>query len=77
VNTSPEPFSNIGLSLLDDAAVPAMLWLAWAHPAGFFVALAVALLLMTGLILLTAKFLRGLLRRLRGRTGAADLKRIT
>src|SRR5204862_8228943 len=31
-NTSPEPFSNIALSLLGDGAVPAMLWLSWAHP---------------------------------------------
>ena len=28
-NTSPEPFSNIGLSLAGDVAVPTMLWLAW------------------------------------------------
>lgn len=66
-NTSPEPFSNLGLSLLDDAAVPGMLWLAWAHPAWFFVALAVALVLMLTLIVLTAKFLRRLFARLRGR----------
>jgi len=31
-NTSPEPFSNIALSLLGDGAVPVMLWLSWAHP---------------------------------------------
>ena len=66
-NTSPEPFSNLGLSLLDDAAVPGMLWLAWANPAWFFVALAVVLVLMVALIVLTAKFLRRLVARLRGR----------
>ena len=66
-NTSPEPFSNLGLSLLDDAAVPGMLWLAWVHPAWFFVALAVALVLMVTLIVLMAKFLRRLFARLRGR----------
>jgi hypothetical protein len=65
VNTSPEPFSNIGLSLLGDATVPGMLWLAWEHPLWFFVALGLMLALMTTLIVLTAKFLRGLLRRLR------------
>lgn len=32
VNQSPEPFSNIALSLLGDLAVPAGLWLAFAHP---------------------------------------------
>lgn len=68
-NTSPEPFSNIGLSLLGDAAVPSMLWLAWAHPAWFFVALAVALVAMVGITVLLFKFLRALLRSLRARFG--------
>ena len=31
-NTSPEPFSNLALSLAGDALVPGMLWLSWAHP---------------------------------------------
>jgi hypothetical protein len=66
VNTSPEPFSNIGLSLLGDAAVPTMLWLAWEHPLWFFAALAVALVLMLGLIVLTLKLVRRLLARWRG-----------
>jgi hypothetical protein len=67
VNTSPEPFSNIGMSLLGDAAVPTMLWLSWEHPLWFFVALAVAVVLMLVLSVLLMKFLRGLWRRLRGR----------
>ncbi|HSM21528.1 MAG TPA: DUF4126 domain-containing protein, partial [Rubrivivax sp.] len=62
VNTSPEPFSNIGLSLAGDAAVPAMLWLAWEHPLWFFPALAVALAVAIVLIVLLFKFLRTLLR---------------
>jgi hypothetical protein len=66
VNTSPEPFSNIGMSLLGDAAVPAMLWLSWQHPLWFFAALALAVVLMLVLIVLLMKFLRGLWRRLRG-----------
>ncbi len=41
-NSSPEPFSNIGLSLAGDALVPGMLWLSWQHPELFFVALALA-----------------------------------
>ena len=65
-NTSPEPFSNIGLSLLGDAAVPGMLWLAWNEPVWFAVALAVALLVMVGLTILFAKFLRALFARLSG-----------
>ena len=67
VNTSPEPFSNIGLSLLGDAAVPTMLWLAWAHPLWFFAGLALALVLMVATIVLLLKFLRRLLQRWRRR----------
>jgi len=70
-NTSPEPFSNLGLSLLGDAAVPAMLWLAWANPVLFFAALAVALVVMAALIVLLFKFARGLASRLRQHFGAS------
>jgi len=66
-NTSPEPLSNIGLSLLGDAAVPAMLWLAWAHPVWFFVGLALAVLSMLVLIVVLFRFLRALLRRFKER----------
>ena len=62
-NTSPEPFSNVGLSLLGDAAVPAMLWLAYAHPFWFFPALAVAVVLAVVLTVVLFKFLRALWRR--------------
>jgi len=63
VNTSPEPFSNIGLSLLGDAAVPAMLWLSWNEPVWSFVALAVALTAAVVLTIVLFKFLRALWRR--------------
>jgi hypothetical protein len=72
VNTSPEPFSNIGLSLLGDAAVPTMLWLAWEHPLWFFAALAVALALMLTLIVVLAKFVRRLLARWSQRANQVD-----
>ena len=67
VNTSPEPFSNIGLSLAGDAAVPAMLWLSWTHPTAFFVALALAVLLGLVLVVVLWRFLRALVGRLAGR----------
>ncbi|MCC7150624.1 MAG: DUF4126 domain-containing protein [Rubrivivax sp.] len=67
VNTSPEPFSNVGLSLLGDVSVPALLWLAWEHPLWFFPVLAVVLVLALTLIVLTFKFVRALWRRLSGR----------
>ncbi len=70
VNTSPEPFSNLGLSLAGDAAVPGMLWLAWQHPGWFFGALALGLLLMLALTLSLMRFLRTLFGRWRGRRPA-------
>ena len=71
VNTSPEPFSNIALSLTGDAAVPAMLWLSWMHPAWFFAALLLALVVMVVLIVVMMKFVRALWRRVAGRGAAA------
>jgi len=70
-NTSPEPFSNIGLSLLGDAAVPTMLWLSWSHPLAFFAALALALVIGVTLIVVLFRFLRGLAVRLAPRRPAA------
>ncbi len=63
VNTSPEPFSNIGLSLAGDAAVPLLLWLAWEHPLVFWPLLALAVVLAVVLIVVLLRFLRALVRR--------------
>lgn len=71
VNTSPEPFSNIGLSLLGDVTVPALLWLAWQHPVLFAAALAASLVLAVAALLVFFKYLRLLLRRLTGRIDPA------
>ena len=71
VNTSPEPFSNVAMSLLGDGAVPAALWLSWAHPLVFFAVLALALVVMVTTIVVLAKFLRGLVRRVAGRSREA------
>lgn len=70
VNTSPEPFSNIGLSLLGDAMVPGLLWLAWSEPAWFFVALALSVATALVLIWVLMRFLRALWGRLFGGLGA-------
>jgi hypothetical protein len=76
VNTSPEPFSNLGLSLAGDAAVPAMLWLSWTHPLAFFATLAVAVGVALALTLWLFRSLRGLLRRFfPGRAPAASASR--
>ena len=75
VNTSPEPFSNLALSLLGDAAVPSMLWLAFAHPVVALFFLVFATLSMLAIITVLAKFMRELWMRLRGRRAgvSADL----
>lgn len=70
VNTSPEPFSNLGMSLLGDAAVPVLLWLAWEHPAWAAAALAIGIVSAILLILVTFKFVRALWRRFAGRSPA-------
>ena len=57
-NTSPEPLSNIALSLLGDGLVPIALWLSWTHPIAFFAALAVALVAMLAVIWVLGRFLR-------------------
>jgi phosphoribosylaminoimidazole carboxylase (NCAIR synthetase) len=63
INTSPEPFSNIGASLLEDGLVPLGLWLAIAHPLMFVVLLAVVLALSVWLIRVCWRFLRQLFVR--------------
>jgi len=66
LNASPEPFSNIAMSLLGDSVVPASLWLSWAHPYVFFGALSIALVVMIVVTWMLAKFLRRLIRRVSG-----------
>ena len=64
VNTSPEPFSNVAVSLLEDGLVVAALWLAVQHPLLFAVALVVTLVLTALLIVVLFRFLRAIGRRL-------------
>ncbi len=67
-NASPEPFSNIALSLAGDAFVPATLWLAVQHPVWFWPVLAVMVVLALVVVFVLFRFLRGLVRRLRAAT---------
>ncbi len=57
VNTSPEPFSNVAVSLLEDGLVVFMLWLAATHPVVFGIALVLALLVAVLLLVVLSKFL--------------------
>lgn len=64
VNTSPEPFTNLALSLVGDAAVPGLLWLSWTHPLAFFAVLIVAVALALALSFTLWRFVRRRLARL-------------
>ena len=64
VNTSPEPFSNGLVSLVEDGLVVAVVWLATQHPVAFGVALVVMLVLSVLLMVVLFKFLRAVLRRI-------------
>jgi hypothetical protein len=64
VNTSPEPFSNVGVSLLEDGFVIFMLWLSATHPVIFAIALILTLILAVVLMVVLVKFLRVAFRRL-------------
>lgn len=65
INTSPEPFSNWGASLLEDGVSVGAVWLAINHPLVFAVALAVVLVLMWVMTWALWKFLRAVVRRIR------------
>ena len=66
LNASPEPFSNIAMSLLGDSVVPVSLWLSWEHPVVFAAVLLLSLAVAIVLIVVLGKFLRGLIRRASG-----------
>jgi hypothetical protein len=58
--------SNIGMSLLGDAFVPAALWLSWEYPVALAVVLAIAVIVAIVLIVTLGRFLRALARRAAG-----------
>jgi len=62
-NTSPEPFSNWGLSFLEDGLVVGMVWLALHHPLLFTLALVLVLALSIALLIVLFKFVRAVVRR--------------
>lgn len=64
VNTSPEPFSNVAVSLFEDGFVVFMLWLAATHPVIFAIALVLTLVGAVLLMIVLLKFLRLVVHRL-------------
>jgi len=72
-NTSPEPFSNLGLSVAEDITTAGLLWLVMTHP---LIALAVVLALVLVAAWLLPKLIRfaiRVLKRIFGNPPAAEL----
>lgn len=65
VNHSPEPFSNIALSLVGDAAAPFMVWLTASHPMVALLLVLVFLVIFVWLAGRIWRLLRGGFQRLR------------
>lgn len=64
INTSPEPFSNLAMSLLEDGLVVGAVWLATNHPLAFGILLVIAVVLMWTVTWMLFKFLRAVIRRM-------------
>jgi hypothetical protein len=74
-NTSPEPFSNIVLSLLGDGAVPVVLWLSWAHPVVALVVIAAVVVVSMVVVVVLWRFIARLIRRMHGAQAEPALER--
>ncbi|MCL4844450.1 MAG: DUF4126 family protein [Bryobacteraceae bacterium] len=71
VNQSPEPVSNVGLSLMGDAAVPAFVWFTMANPVVTLVVSVVALVVIFWVLTRMVRLLRSGWAALRRRWSAA------
>jgi hypothetical protein len=76
VNTSPEPFSNIGASLAEDTVVVAGLLTALYYPAVFLVFLVVFVVLMIWLLPILWRGIKGICDSLRELFGTRGVKRL-
>jgi hypothetical protein len=72
VNTSPEPFSNWGLSIAEDVSVIGAISLALYYPLAFLVLLAVFIVIMIWLLPKLARGIKSLFRALRRQSGRAS-----
>jgi hypothetical protein len=70
VNTSPEPFSNIAVSLFEDGLVMGMMWLATNYPLLFGATLALVLVFSICLLVFLLRFLKSVFARLKRWLGA-------
>ncbi len=68
INTSPEPFSNSIVSLLEDGLVAVVVWLAVEHPAVALGVVAVLTLLAIGVVVALWRTVRSIRSRMRQRS---------
>lgn len=76
VNASPEPFSNVAVSLFEDGWVVFLLWLSATHPAIFTVVLVASVIAALVLLVVLLKFLRAVVRELRDFFAGRRLRRL-
>ena len=73
INTTPEPFSNIGASLAEEVAVFGSIWLAWSYPLAWLLLLVALLFGMVWLLRVSVRHVRTLFGRLvRAFSGRAE-----
>jgi hypothetical protein len=72
-NTSPEPFSNVALSVTEDIGVAGLMWLVLSYP---LVALGVVVVLLILAVWLLPKLFRFIARMLRAFFGGASGKHV-
>jgi len=69
VNASPEPFSNVAVSLAEDVLAVGVSWLAVTHPGIAIVVVLVLLAISIVLLVVLFRFARAVWRRILGRGG--------
>ena len=76
VNTSPEPFSNVAVSLLEDGAVMGVMWLSTNHPIAFWTTLTAIVLFSIWLMVVLFKYLKAVSRRISIWLGASPVSQL-
>lgn len=66
VNTSPEPFSNVAVSVAEDVATTGLLYLAYTYPVAAGVVAVVLLILAVALMVIAWRLLRRIFLRVQG-----------
>jgi hypothetical protein len=74
VNTSPEPFSNIAVSAVEDVATTGLLYLAYTHPIAAGIVALVLLVLAVALMAMAWRVLRRIYLRVRPEPPAPALE---